>query len=142
RRSGPCTPREEFSQPPELATLSLGSPDAPRLYALRCELRAVEGKDLEGALSDCNTALIFDARSARALTGRAVVYYRKDEPEAAMKDVQAALAINDPLSGALFLRGVLRAQAGDDASAYADFLAARTTTRDVAEDFTTFGIAP
>jgi tetratricopeptide (TPR) repeat protein len=91
----------------------------------RCGLRARMGRDLQGAIADCNQALTLRPAAENAVLWRALAELRLEDCTAAVRDADAAVSMRkDPF--ALYIRGVCRLRAGQTAAGEADIEAAKT----------------
>ena len=109
--------------------------DSDRATALngRCWARALAGKDLDRALSDCNTALRARPNTPAYLDSRGLVKLRRGDLDGAIEYYDAALAAQPKLAWALYGRGVARAKKGLAKEAAADREAALAANPDIAE---------
>lgn len=108
------------------AWLKMHGEDADRATAFngRCWSRALLGRDLDKALSDCNAAIRLRPGTAAYLDSRALVLLRQGKVDRALADYDAAVAANPLAAWTLYLRGIARAKAGQAEAAAADRKAA------------------
>jgi len=99
----------------------------------RCWARALAGKELDKALSDCNAALRRRPKTPAYLSNRGLVRLRMGEYDRAIEDFDAALAANPALAWALYGRGIARRHKGLTAEAEADLKAAAAARPQLAE---------
>lgn len=79
----------------------------------RCWFRAMNNFELEQALKDCARAIEKDPEYAPAFDSRGYVHLRLGDPEKAITDFNAALAIEDDLSASFYGRGLAKLRKGD-----------------------------
>lgn len=92
-------------------TLEL-APDQPNSWTNACWARAVADTELQRALELCDRAVELRP-DAHALDSRGFAHFRRGEMSAALSDYNAALVLEPRQANPLFMRGVLRLQAGD-----------------------------
>jgi tetratricopeptide (TPR) repeat protein len=90
----------------------------------RCWARAVLGRDLDKALSDCNHALGAAPHTAAFLDSRGLVRLRLGDNDKAIADYSAALAVQPKLAWSLYGRGLAELRKGMTAQGQADIAAA------------------
>lgn len=97
-------------------------PDNRRAHSKRGLLRYAQG-DEAGALADWNIALAGNpiAGQGEASFNRAMLYLRRQDEGAALRDLDRTLAINPNHAEAYFQRGNLRDRLGDRAGAIQDW---------------------
>ena len=105
----------------------------------RCWVRAVDGRELQQALSDCNQALKIKPGSADVLDTRGVVYLKLNQNDNALKDFDAALKLEPKLASSLYGRGVIRLRKGDRGGD-ADINAAKSIKSDIAQELSRYGV--
>ena len=76
--------------------------------------------DLDGAIADYDTALIFEPRLARVYNMRGSARYNQGDLDGSIADYTRAIEINPRLSSALNNRGNVRREKGDLDGAIAD----------------------
>jgi tetratricopeptide (TPR) repeat protein/predicted aspartyl protease len=106
----------------------------------RCWSRALTGRELEQALSDCNAALKLKPNSADFLDSRGLVYLRQSNYDRAIADYDAALHLQPKIAWSLYGRGVARLHKGLTAEGQADITAATALEPKIAEHAASFGI--
>lgn len=99
----------------------------------RCWARALWGRELDKALSDCNGALRLRPKTPSYLDSRGVVRLRLGDYDRAVTDFDAALAANPKLAWSLYGRGLARRHKGLTAEGEADLKAALAMAPDIAE---------
>ena len=114
----------------------------PHARAARCWARALEGKDLDRALDDCNFALRQRPGTADFLESRGFVYLRQGRYEKAIQDYDAALALDAKLAWALYGRGLAKRHLGQTAAGETDIGAAEALAPQIAEKARSHGIVP
>jgi tetratricopeptide (TPR) repeat protein len=100
------------------------STQTPAALKARCWARALWGKDLKRALSDCNTALRLRADTPGALDSRGLVELRLGQFAQAIRDYNAALESQPKNAWLLYARGVAELRSGRGATGRADIGAA------------------
>lgn len=90
--------------------------------------------DYEAALRETDAGLALAPDDADLMEEKGGVYYMLDDPLSALEWLDKALAINPKLPGALFVRGLVRAELGDAAGAAADQAAAIALDPSLAEE--------
>lgn len=106
-----------------------------------CWQRATVGVGLDKALEQCNAALAID-HNPNALDSRALVYLRKGDLKAALKDYDDALAVKHDRPTSLFGRGLVKLRLGDKAGSAADLVAARAADKTIDAQFAAYGLKP
>jgi tetratricopeptide (TPR) repeat protein len=108
----------------------------------RCRARALSGKELEQALSDCNAALKLKPNTADFLGSRGLVYLRQGHYDQALADYDAALHQQPRSAWSLYGRGLARLHKGLSAEGQADIAAATALEPKIAERAHGYGIRP
>ena len=108
----------------------------------RCWARALAGRDLDKALSDCNTAVRLAQSSADVLDSRGLVHLRRGEFGRAIADYDAALAEKPKMAWSLYGRGLAELKTGDKAKGDADLAAAAAEAPHLAERAAKLGLTP
>lgn len=116
-----------------------GSADA---LSRRCWIRAVAGKDLDGALSDCNAALESDPENAHALDALGFVLFRRGDLKAAIADYDATLDKHPKTASSLYMRGIAKHASGDATGGDADIASAKELEPYIADEFVGYGVKP
>ena len=106
----------------------------------RCWVRALMGKELDSALSDCNAAVTSAPDFAPYLDSRGLVYLRQGLLDDALRDFEAALRIDPTLAWSLYGRGLARLRAGQAAAGAADIAAASAIRPSIVADAQRHGI--
>ncbi|WP_254606622.1 aspartyl protease family protein [Sphingomonas bacterium] len=108
------------------AWLKMHGEDADRASAYngRCWARALLNRDLDRALSDCNTALKLHPGDASYLDSRALVQLRRGRLDAALADYDAAVKANPRSAWSLYARAIAEKHAGRNDAAETDRKAA------------------
>jgi tetratricopeptide (TPR) repeat protein/predicted aspartyl protease len=102
-------------------------PDDSRLGGAlngRCWSRALVGRDLDKAISDCDRALRLHPKSAAFLDSRGLARLRNGDLDKALADYNAALALEPKQAWSLYGRGIIEQRKGLAANARADIAAA------------------
>lgn len=92
----------------------------PMAFNGRCYARGVLNRDLDKAISDCNTAIRLLPNTAAFLSSRAYVHLRRGEYHDAVNDYTAALNLQPNLVMPRYLRSVAEAKLGQDDAAKRD----------------------
>ena len=109
-------------------------------FNLRCWGRALDGKDLNGALAGCNESLRLRPNDGNILNSRGLVQFKLGAFDAAIADYNAAVAQNAKDADSLYSRGVAKLKKGDTAGGNADIAAAKAIKPDVAVVSAGYGI--
>ena len=109
-------------------------------YNFRCWLRATSNRDLQLALSDCDTALRLAPNDANKIDSRGLVHLRLNRLDEAIADYDAVLKLDPKMAGSLYGRGLAKLGKGDDAGATADINAAKAIRPAIADDFSRYGV--
>jgi tetratricopeptide (TPR) repeat protein len=126
----------DFSEAVRLA------PNQSEGYAGRCWVRALEGREPEAALADCNAALQFHAGDAAALGYRALAFLRLGDFDSAIEDYDRCIE-GQPKNASLFYgRGIAKLRAGNITGANEDLASAKTLDPRIAQTFASYGVAP
>jgi tetratricopeptide (TPR) repeat protein len=108
----------------------------------RCWLLATNDQNLDGALADCNAALVAEPGSAAALDSRGLVYLKREDFPAAIADYEAALAQEPNRGHYLYGRGLARLGLGQNAEGEADLIAAEAAEPGVGQAYAGYGYIP
>ncbi|MBS0380490.1 MAG: aspartyl protease family protein [Proteobacteria bacterium] len=108
----------------------------------RCLTRALWGRELQQALSDCNSALKLSKRDPGFLDSRGLVYLRLEQYEKAIADYDAALAQDQRIAWSLYGRGIARLRKGQTAQGESDMAAAQAIDGNITEHAKQYGIQP
>jgi tetratricopeptide (TPR) repeat protein len=109
-------------------------------YNNRCWARAVVGRELQTALTDCNEALRLSPDNAHYLNSRALVQLKLGAFDAAIADYNAAIAQNPTDAGSLYARGVAKRKKGDTAAGDADVAAGKAIRHDIDKVYAGYGV--
>ena len=105
----------------------------------RCWARAQLGTELDLALADCDDATRL-RRSADILDSRGFVHLRMGDAGKAIRDYDAALALDAKSSWSLYGRGLAKRRVGDKAGGDADVVAAVALNDRIASRFKDLGV--
>ena len=97
----------------------------------RCWSRALAGRDLDKAISDCDRALRLHPKTAAFLDSRGLARLRSGDLDKALADYNAALAIEPKMAWSLYGRGIVEQRKGLTAQAKADIAAATAIEPDL-----------
>jgi tetratricopeptide (TPR) repeat protein len=112
----------------------------PEPFQERCWLRAIAGRDLDVALTDCNKALKMRSGDAPALESRGLVEFKLGRLKDAAADFDTALVIQPKLQTSLFMRGIIKLHNGDSAGGKGDIEAAKEREPLIADTFALYGV--
>ena len=115
-------------------------PRDANLYKERCWTRAIWGRELFTALTDCDTALQMNPGDADYLDSRALVHFRRGDYASARADLDAALAKAPRSAAPLFVRGLTKRKTGDAAGGAADIAAAKAIDPKIADEYAKYGV--
>lgn len=118
------------------------NPTNAALHNNRCWIRAVEGAELDEALTDCNESLRLAPNDAQTLDSRGLVYLKRGEYAAALADYEAAVALEPQQAHFVYGRGVTRLNLGQADEGAADLRAALALEPDIGEIFEGYGVTP
>jgi tetratricopeptide (TPR) repeat protein len=109
----------------------------------RCFVRAVIGKNLDGALADCEEAVkrsVYDKASvAPTLSMRGFVHFQRKEYRLALADFDSAIAHGGSFASAFYLRGLTKRALGDP-SASDDLTRAHGLDPAIATTYASYGV--
>jgi len=108
----------------------------------RCWARAIAGRELPLAVTDCTEALRIAPNDANIIDSRGFVYLRLSRLDDAVADYDEALRRNPKQAGSLYGRGLAKLRKGDVAGGEADIAAAKAIQVDIAEEFARYGVTP
>ncbi|HEY1900393.1 MAG TPA: aspartyl protease family protein [Steroidobacteraceae bacterium] len=120
-------------------------PDDERRYdalSERCLVRGMLGKDLEAALSDCNTVRRNASSNSQVLYSRGIVQLRRREYAKAISDFSDTIELQPRFAAATYARGLARIAKGDKAAGDADLQSALALNPRVARVFHDLGLGP
>jgi len=107
----------------------------------RCWVRAVAGKALESALTDCTEALKYRRNHPGILDSRSVVYFRLGRFAEAIADTDIILKALPEKANALYVRGAARLRSGDKGG-QADIDAAKAINAKTVDEYAGYGVVP
>jgi membrane associated rhomboid family serine protease len=108
----------------------------------RCWARAIAGRELPLAVTDCTEALGISGNDANIMDSRGFAYLRLSRLDDALADYDEALKLNPKQAGSLYGRGLAKLKKGDAAGGEADIAAAKAIQVDIAEEFARYGATP
>jgi tetratricopeptide (TPR) repeat protein len=109
-------------------------------YTNRCLILAIVGKDLVGALGDCDKALKLMPNNTDVRGTRAFVYLKMGEAEIAIREFNAALEIKPDQALSLYGRGLAQLKAGHAREGAADKASALALDPAIARQFSGYGL--
>jgi tetratricopeptide (TPR) repeat protein len=117
-------------------------PNSHGLLNARCWIKGLANVDLTAALADCTRAVELAAQPAGYFDSRAMVHFRAGRLDDAMRDLNAALAIEPELAQTLFMRGIVAARQGNVPASRKDLAAARMLTPSIDRYYARYGLKP
>ncbi|HTD28547.1 MAG TPA: tetratricopeptide repeat protein [Xanthomonadaceae bacterium] len=118
-------------------------PDNRIAWDGRCWSRAVIGKELDAASTDCDTSLelgLHDGSNpANALNSRGFVDFRKQQYKDAIRDDDASIASDPTIASSYYIRGLAKLAMGD-ATGQSDVAQAMSLEPGVAKRYAGYGI--
>lgn len=111
-------------------------------HGMLCWTRAIAGRELQQALTDCDAALRLRADDTAAMDNRGLIYLRLSRLDDAVAAYDAALKISPKQVNSLYGRGLAKLKKGDTAGGNADIAAAKAIQADIAEEFAEYGVRP
>lgn len=129
----------------DLAAADYGSaialdPTMGLAYTNRGLIRAIVGKDLDGALADSDKALELMPNNPDVHETRAFVYLKMGEAEIAIREFDASLEIKPDQALSLYGRGLARLKAGHAREGAADKASALALDPAIARQFSGYGL--
>jgi tetratricopeptide (TPR) repeat protein len=118
------------------------TPGNPELLNSRCWLKGTMNTMLDTALKDCTKAIALSDSAEKVLDSRAMVYFRMNQFDDALADLNAALEQSPGLAASLYMRGVIHKRQGDGKAAEVDLAAARMIAPLIDERYQRYGITP
>ena len=112
----------------------------PTAFNGRCWARALLNRDLDKALSDCDTAVRMRPGEAAYLDSRALVRLRRGELDKAIADYDAAVKVQPRNAWSLYARGVAERRAGRTSAADTDQAAAVAINPAIADRARRYGL--
>jgi len=121
-------------------------PGDPLVLNRRCWARVLAGRDLKGALQDCDEVVRRQPNSAVAYDTRGFVLLRQARYADAILDYDRSLQINSRPNGlqasSLYGRGVAETRKGDVSDGETDIQLAQSIAPKIAETFASYGVKP
>jgi len=111
-------------------------------YLGRCSVRAIAGRNLPQALSDCDQALRLRPNDVTTMGTRGLLYLRLGRLDDAIVEFDAALKLAPKVTTAflLFGRGIAKQRKGDTAGGDFDMAAAKANNANIAEEYAKYGL--
>ena len=100
-------------------------------YNNRCRARALAGRDLQGAIADCNESLRLRPNDPKSLNSRGLVHLKLGSFAQAITDYDAAFAQNARDADSLYGRGIAKLKSGNAAGGDGDIAAAQAILPDI-----------
>lgn len=117
-------------------------PSRANTWNERCWARAVAGRELLAAKSDCDHALSLKANDPDYLDTRGLLRFRNADYAGAMSDLDASLKLNGESAGTLYVRGLTKAKLGRAVDGQEDIKAALALDPKVADTYAKWGVRP
>jgi tetratricopeptide (TPR) repeat protein len=111
-------------------------------YNNRCWARAIAGRELPLAVTDCTEALRITPNDANFMDSRGFAYLRLSRLDDALADYDEALRRKPNLASSLYGRGLAKLKKGDAVGGEADITAAKAIQAGIAEEFARYGVTP
>jgi tetratricopeptide (TPR) repeat protein len=112
----------------------------------RCLAKALQNQDLDGGLSDCNSAIRRadkkNPANAQLYSNRGMILLRQGDYRRALADFDADLKIEPKSARALYGRGVAKARVNKRVEGDEDMAAAETLAPNIGKRYEHFGIIP
>ncbi|MGI8840777.1 MAG: aspartyl protease family protein [Caulobacteraceae bacterium] len=108
----------------------------------RCRARALDGRDLDQALADCNAALKLAPKTVPFLDSRGLVRLRLGDFDKSIADYDAALALRPRSAPSLYGRGLAKLGKAAKAEGEADLAAAVALAPHVGDELKKHGVGP
>ncbi len=118
------------------------APDDSMLLNNRCWVRAINGRELELALADCDESLRIEPNSAAVHDSRGLVNLKLERYEAALADYDAAIAIDPGVAHYSFGRGAALVALGREDEGRAVLAEASAQDELVAGLYASYGVTP
>ena len=115
-------------------------PANPDYLSNRCLARAVVGRELTQALSDCNASLRLSPNDDSTLDNRGLVEFKLGEFPRAIADYDAAIKRDPKDAISIYGRGIAKLKTNDKTGGNADIAAAKAIRADVADVYTEYGV--
>ena len=106
----------------------------------RCWVRAIIGKDLDGALADCDKASELQPGAANTMNTRGFILYRQGRFEEAIASYDASIARDPNAASSYYMRGLARSKLDQDSSG--DLTKALSMEPGIRERYAGYGINP
>jgi tetratricopeptide (TPR) repeat protein len=106
----------------------------------RCRSRALAGKELDVALTDCNTAMKKMPKNSQMLETRGLVLLRLGQLDKSIADYKASIDLQPKNAWSLYGLGVAQSKKGASADAEKSMSAATELQPMIAEDFKRIGL--
>jgi tetratricopeptide (TPR) repeat protein len=106
----------------------------------KCWIEAISGIELDEALSDCDQSLMLAPNNLDTLNGRAFALYRQKKFKEALADFDTVLNVQSDNAEALFMRGVIKLQNGQEDAGITDVKAARSKDPNIDTLYSGYGI--
>lgn len=108
---------------------------------IHCWSLAMQNRELETALAECDKAVALEPNNAQVLDSRGLAYFRLNRFDDAIRDFDAAVANDAGMAPSLYVRGIIKRQRHDP-SGDADIAAARAIWPAIDQLFAHAGIKP
>ncbi len=118
------------------------APDQPEGYSGLCWARALEGREPEAAITDCNAALRLKPGDSAALGYQALAYLHLNDFDSAIVAYDQCIERQPKNASFLYGRGIAKLRAGNITGANEDMTSAKSIDPRIAQIFAGYGIAP
>ncbi len=111
-----------------------------RMLNNKCWIEAVSGIELDAALADCDQSLTLAPNDPDTLNGQAFALYRQKKFKEALAGFDSTLKVQFDNAEALFMRGVVKLQLGEEDAGITDIKAARAKDSNIDTLYSGYGI--
>jgi tetratricopeptide (TPR) repeat protein len=136
----------EFGDPIEalklLDTLLAEKPGSTSIMNAQCWIKGIRYVSLDTAFKDCNGAIEGSEDPAQMLDSRAMLWFRLNKFDDALRDLDSALAASPGLAAVRFMRGVVLMRLQRKAEADAELAIARRLAPSLDKKYARYGIKP
>ncbi len=134
--------RNYDAQIADLTVLSADDPTNATWLNSLCWARAINGRDLDKAMEECNAAVKLKPDQMAFIDSRGMVNLRMGKLDAAIADYDAAIKLRPDSASSLYGRGIAKKRKGMTKEANKDLAAARKLYPGVDKQYAPYGIAP
>ena len=134
--------RNYDAQIADLKVLAADDPTNAAWLNSLCWARAINGRDLDKAMEECNAAVKLKPDQMAFIDSRGMVNLRMGKLDAAIADYDSAIKLRPDSSSSLYGRGIAKKRKGMTKEANKDLAAARKIYPGVDAQFAPYGITP